>query len=137
MKTEHRYVCDANVLISAALFINSKPRQALDKIQTTGILLMSQSIFTELTEVLFRSKFDRYLSIERRENFLDLLLDNILWFEPTESITICRDPKDNKYLELAVEGLAESVITGDEDLLVLHPFQQIQILTVQAFLLNS
>lgn len=122
MKTEHRYVCDANVLISAALFINSKPRQALDKIQTTGILLMSQSIFTELTEVLFRPKFDRYLSIKRRENFLDLLLDNISWIEPTESITICRNPKDNKYLELAVEGLAESLITGDEDLLVLHPF---------------
>jgi len=124
-------------LVLHSLFINSKPRQALDKIQMTGILLMSPSIFTELTEVLFRPKFDRYLSIERRENFLDLLLDNILWIEPTESITICRDSKDNKYLELAVEGLAESLITGDEDLLVLHPFQQIQILTVQAFLLNS
>jgi putative PIN family toxin of toxin-antitoxin system len=117
--------------------VTANPAKPWIRSKRPGILLMSQSIFTELTEVLFRLKFDRYISIGRRENFLDLLLDNILWIEPTESITICRDPKDNKYLELAVEGLAESLITGDEDLLVLHPFQQIQILTVQAFLLNS
>lgn len=46
----------------------------------------------------------------------------------------CRDPKDNKYLELAVSGKAECIITGDEDLLVLNPFRQIDILTVQNFL---
>lgn len=50
---------------------------------------------------------------------------------------ICRDPKDNKYLELAVNGQAESIITGDQDLLILHPFQSINIVTVNDFLLSD
>ena len=57
-----------------------------------------------------------------------------LFIEPTEAIAECRDPKDNKYLELAVAGQAECIITGDQDLLVLHPFKGIDILTVQEFL---
>ncbi len=50
---------------------------------------------------------------------------------------ICRDSKDNKYLELAVSGKAESIITGDKDLLILHPFQSINIVTVNDFLLGN
>jgi uncharacterized protein len=52
----------------------------------------------------------------------------------TEEIDECRDPKDNKYLELVVSGNAECIITGDQDLLVLNPFRRIDILTVQEFL---
>jgi uncharacterized protein len=55
--------------------------------------------------------------------------------EPKEQINECRDPKDNKYLELAVSGKAEAIVTGDTDLLVLHPFRDIQIVTPQEFLL--
>jgi predicted nucleic acid-binding protein len=54
--------------------------------------------------------------------------------QPSESIDECRDPKDNKYLELAISGHAESLITGDEDLLVLNPFRNIKIITVLEFL---
>ncbi|MGK7944795.1 MAG: putative toxin-antitoxin system toxin component, PIN family, partial [Microcystaceae cyanobacterium] len=46
-------------------------------------------------------------------------------------------PKDNKYLELAVNGQAELIITGDQDLLVLHPFQSIDIITVNDFLIST
>ena len=48
---------------------------------------------------------------------------------PARSITACRDPKDNKDLELAVAGPAEVLVTGDEDLLVLHPFEGIPVVT--------
>jgi predicted nucleic acid-binding protein len=54
--------------------------------------------------------------------------------QPSESIDECRDPKDNKYLELAISGHAESLITGDEDLLVLNPFRNIKIITALEFL---
>ena len=54
--------------------------------------------------------------------------------QPSESIDECRDPKDNKYLELAISGHAESLITGDEDLLVLNRFRKIKIITVLEFL---
>ncbi|WP_079680589.1 putative toxin-antitoxin system toxin component, PIN family [Planktothrix sp. PCC 11201] len=52
-----------------------------------------------------------------------------------KSIEECRDPKDNKYLELAVSGNADYIITGDKDLLVLNPFRAISIITVDQFLL--
>jgi predicted nucleic acid-binding protein len=52
----------------------------------------------------------------------------------SEKITICRDPKDDKFLELAVNGQANFIITGDEDLLVLNPFRNIEIITVNEFL---
>jgi uncharacterized protein len=51
----------------------------------------------------------------------------------TERVTACRDPKDNKFLELAVNGPADIIISGDDDLLVLDPFRNIPILTPTAF----
>jgi predicted nucleic acid-binding protein len=52
----------------------------------------------------------------------------------TEVVTDCRDPKDNKFLELAVSGRATHIVTGDPDLLTLHPFRGVAIMTAQAFL---
>jgi len=49
-------------------------------------------------------------------------------------ITACRDPKDNKFLELAIAGNATHIVSGDNDLLELSPFEQIQIVTPEAFL---
>ena len=134
MMNERRFVFDANVLVSAFLFSQSKPRQALDKAQDIGIILLSSSFFTELQEVLSRPKFDRYITLERRKELLENLVETAEFINVNEQINECRDPKDNKYLELAVSGKAECIITGDEDLLVLNPFRQIDILMVQKFL---
>jgi predicted nucleic acid-binding protein len=54
--------------------------------------------------------------------------------EISETIVACRDPKDDQYLALAINGGAECIVTGDEDLLVLHPFRSIPILTARSFL---
>ncbi|BAY05025.1 putative toxin-antitoxin system toxin component, PIN family [Anabaena sp. CCAP 1446/1C] len=70
----------------------------------------------------------------KRKEFLEILVETAEFINITEQVNECRDPKDNKYLELALSGKAECIITGDEDLLVLHPFRQIDILTVQNFL---
>ena len=129
-----KYVFDANVLISSFLFRNSRPAQALKLAQNIGIILFSDEIFTEVEDVLYRPKFDRYINLTKRQTVLEELVENSLFIEPTEEINECRDPKDNKYLELAVAGQAECIITGDNDLLVLHPFRGIDILTVQEFL---
>jgi predicted nucleic acid-binding protein len=53
-----------------------------------------------------------------------------------DSITACRDPKDDKFLELAVSGQADVIVTGDADLLTLHPFQGIEVLSPAAFVLR-
>ncbi|MEY4517940.1 MAG: hypothetical protein RLZZ499_539 [Cyanobacteriota bacterium] len=132
--TDKYFVIDVNILVSAFLFAKSKPRQALDKIQNLGIILLSDAVLSELIEVLTRPKFDRYLSKQTREQLTDDLAQTALFIRPNEQITECRDAKDNKYLELAVEGSAQCVVTGDQDLLVLNPFREIAIITAQEFL---
>jgi len=51
----------------------------------------------------------------------------------TERVTVCRDPEDDKFLELAVNGHADVIISGDADLLVLDTFRGIPIITPAAF----
>jgi uncharacterized protein len=138
MMTNNRgFVFDTNVLISAFLFSQSKPRQALDQALDIGVIVLSNSVLSELEEVLYRPKFDRYLTKERRQEFLEDLIENAQFIDVTEQINECRDPKDNKYLELALSGQAECIVTGDDDLLVLNPWRGIEILTVQEFLASN
>jgi uncharacterized protein len=134
MLLSQRLVLDANVIVSSVLSAQGKARQAFDLAISTGIVLMSDDTFAELSEVLLRPKFDRYSNRAKRETFLDELLGLVEFVEITVQINECRDPKDNKYLELAMSGKADSIVTGDEDLLVLHPFRQIPIVSIQTFL---
>ncbi len=129
-----KFVVDTNIVVSAVLFSQSVPRQALDHAQNIGIVVDSASTLTKLQQVLSRSKFDRYVPPDQRESFLQQLTNTTQLIQVTESIDACRDPKDNQYLELAVSGKASVIITGDRDLLVLHPFRDISIVTPQAFL---
>ncbi|HBW29049.1 putative toxin-antitoxin system toxin component, PIN family [Nostoc sp. PCC 7120 = FACHB-418] len=131
---ERRFVFDVNVIISAVLLPGSKPESALRKAQDLGELLVSESIWLELEQVLARPKFNRYITLEERNEFLVDLSETVQFIKVTEQINECRDPKDNKYLELAVSGKAECIVTGDDDLLVLNPWRDIEILTVQEFL---
>lgn len=129
-----KLVLDCNVIISAFLFKNSQPRLALEKAKNCGIILLSESIINELKNVIQRQKFDRYLSLTTREELLNDLLEIADKISPSETITDCRDPKDNKYLELAVSGKAQYIITGDKDLLILNPFRGIKIIKPDEFL---
>lgn len=128
-----KFVIDTNVIISAILFSNSLPAKAINLAKQLGIIILSEVIFEEIQNTLSRDKFNRYLSFENRRKLLNkLLLDSELIII-TEQIFVCRDYKDNKFLELAVSGKADFIITGDNDLLVLNPFRNIQIITVNEF----
>ena len=133
MKSNPRCVFDTNVLISALLFDKSKPAQAFFAILSNGEVLVSADTISELNEVLSREKFDKYLTEEARELFLRSLLQNARLVEVHEKIRARRDPKDDKFLELAVNGAANFVVSGDGDLLALHPFRNVQIFTLEAF----
>ena len=128
------YVLDTNVLVSALLFANSAPRKAFELASSTGKILISQETIDELNRVLSRPKFKRYISQAKRERFLLAFVQKSVLIEIQETIEECRDPKDNKFLELAVSGKATAIISGDKDLLVLHPFRDISIITVSQFL---
>lgn len=84
--------------------------------------------------MLYRPRFDSYIPRERRDEFLKALLNQSELIEITESVRVCRDPKDDKILELAINGSADYVITGDDDLLALNPFQGILIIRPAEFL---
>jgi putative PIN family toxin of toxin-antitoxin system len=132
--TKLRLVFDTNVLISGLLSDNSVPQKIFDYAQANAILLISQETFQELAEALTRSKFDRYIPLEKRSKFLNLLSLKAEMIEITTKINLCHDPKDNKFLELAVNGKADYLISGDQDLLILNPFQEISILSPQVFI---
>ncbi|MGK7927553.1 MAG: putative toxin-antitoxin system toxin component, PIN family, partial [Spirulina sp.] len=101
---ESRIVIDTNTLISSILIANSVPDRAAQKARDIGILLFSDQTFEELQQVITRQKFDRYVSIAIRVEFLARLWEESEHIETIEVITDCRDPKDNKFLEVAVNG---------------------------------
>jgi putative PIN family toxin of toxin-antitoxin system len=129
-----RCVFDTNVLVSALLLPDSKPRQALEQALLKGRVLLSFATLAELYEVLGRKKFLRYIDEEDIRSFLAALTREAEWVEVNVRIAVCRDPKDDKFLELAVSGNATHIVTGDADLIALNPFRGIEILPPHRFL---
>jgi len=112
----------------------SKPRQAFDRAFREGKVLLSFATLAELYDVLHRKQFRRYIEEEDVRSFIAALARESDWIDVNVQINACRDPKDNKFLEIALSGRATHLITGDADLLVLDPFQGIRILSPQEFL---
>lgn len=134
MKNPERYAFDTNVIISALLFANSVPGQAFYAALDRGQILVSLPVLQELQTTLSRKKFERYVTREDRERFLAALVREAALIEITETIQACHDPKDDKLLELAINGKASYLITGDQDLLIFHPFREVSIKTPAEFL---
>ncbi len=128
-----RYVLDTNVIISALLFPRSVPGIAFTKTRQHGDLLLSSETVGELVEVLSRAKFDPYVTPDERDWFIAVLVKSALLVEPSERVEVCRDPKDNKWLELAIAGQASTIVSGDEDLIALDGYREISIVTPAEF----
>lgn len=123
-----RFVVDTNVLVSRLLVPASIAGRAVRQIVDEARLLVSDSLMEELARVLRREKFDRYVTLEERQDFIRLLARIAEPVPVLRRVQACRDPADDMILELAVNGHADLVVTGDADLLVLHPFEGIPII---------
>jgi putative PIN family toxin of toxin-antitoxin system len=134
MRALDRFVVDTNVFVSAVMLPLSVPRPAVDKALDYGTLLFSDATITELAEVLSRSKFDQYINIAERMLFLGQLRTAAEFVPITQLVRECRDPKDDKFLEVALNGTANIIITGDADLFALHPWREIAIVTPAEYL---
>ena len=110
------------------------PRRAIELALIKGTILISTALSEEMNRVIVQDRFDRYVSRRQRERFLELLIRESEHIEIAESIQVCRDPKDDRVLELAVCGNAAYIVTGDADLLVLNPFRGIGVLRPADFL---
>jgi putative PIN family toxin of toxin-antitoxin system len=128
MKARTRIVLDTNAIVSRLLVPDSISGQAVSKAVNEGEILMSESTLYELAEVLGRKNFDVYVSIQDREEFLRMLGRIVEMVTILHAVHNCRDVRDNHILEVAVNGQAQIIVTGDEDLLLLNPFRDIPIM---------
>ena len=132
--TRARVVVDTNVLISRLLLPASVSARAVRQIVEHSQLLASEATLTELADVLSRDKFDRYVDVSDRQAFF-LQLARIVERVPiTYLVHGSRDQKDDMFLELAVNGHADYIVSGDQDLLLLSPFRDIPILNPARYL---
>ncbi|MBF0167123.1 MAG: putative toxin-antitoxin system toxin component, PIN family [Alphaproteobacteria bacterium] len=127
------FVVDTNVLVSRLLLPNSVSAKAVRLVMARGRLLVSDETLAELADVLARPKFDAYVSVDERKEFLRLLIRVAQFVPHVVPVQACRDPKDDKFLALALSGGAKTIVTGDADLLALHPFRGVQIVKPSVF----
>jgi uncharacterized protein len=138
MSVLRRVVLDTSTLVSAALRIGSVPHQALLKALGTCEICVSSSTLDELEQVLERDKFDRYLDAESRLGFGALVRQyaHLFAVADVDELNVqpaCRDPKDNKFLALALVCEADAIVSSDQDLLALNPWHAIPVLTPAGF----
>jgi uncharacterized protein len=121
-----KIVLDTNVLVSAALKANSLPFLVVRWIDQHGGLLKSVATEQEILAVLARPHIAAVTDPSFRHCVAKMLAAAAL-VPIIERIAACRDPTDDKFLELAVNGGADLVVSGDADLLALNPFRDIPI----------
>lgn len=123
-----RVVVDTNVLISRLLLPRSVAGRAVSRLLKHTRLLVSEDTLAELARTIVGEKFNSYVNIEGRQEFFQLYARLAEWIPIGTTVRACRDPQDDKFLELAVDGKAQLIVTGDKDLLELSPYRNIQIL---------
>ncbi|MBV9758609.1 MAG: putative toxin-antitoxin system toxin component, PIN family [Alphaproteobacteria bacterium] len=129
-------VFDVSSLVGAAIKQDSVPIRAFGKALERDKIALSEAVEAEIREVLQRPRLARYIIPELCAELLDQLRTRTARFDPSDRVTDCRDPKDNKYLELALASRAEIIVSSDEDLLVLDPWRGVRILRPADYLMR-
>jgi putative PIN family toxin of toxin-antitoxin system len=127
-----RIVVDTNVFVSAALKDKSIPSIALHLAAQRDVLLKSAATEAQLFDVIMRPCLLPLIA-PATSDWFRLLMAKAELITITENVAACRDSTDDKFLELAVSGRADLILTGDADLLVLDPFRGISIVSPATF----
>ena len=134
-----RVVIDPNVWLSALRW-GGQPSLIIQLIEQKQIqAISSENILTELTDILQKPKLQKRLDrLEITANEVVIIAKRLMTLVVTEEIIIpqLRDPKDQMVLATAISGDVQIVISGDKDLLILHPYGNISILSPQEFLVR-
>lgn len=128
-----RVVFDTSSLLPACLHPERESAQTLRSTLLEHEVFASPQTFNELVTVLARDKFNAWRPLPQRLVWAQLLREAITLIEPSTPITDCRDPKDNKFLELALAAQADVLVSSDIHLLEMHPFRGIPILSLAQF----
>jgi len=132
-----RAVVDTNVLVSALLRrqgVSGAVLSALTDNRFTAIY--TTEMLVEGIDVLGRAKFRTKYQIQPADvaALIQLIRLRGELVVPTHSVTICRDPRDDKFLDAALAGQVDCIVSGDADLHVLSPFENIPIWPPAEFL---
>ena|SRR5438270_11631445 len=129
-------VIDASTFVSAAVKADSLPERALLRaVDPPNRLILSQEAENEYRDVIFRPKFDRFVSVEAAQADSRHCRRCLERIEPTEAVRECHDPKDDKYLALAAAGRADVIVSSDaRHLLSMDPWRGIRILSPANYL---
>ena len=132
---ENTCLIDTNILVSAFVFGGSIKQKLIRILRHKRVrILISESILAEMKAVLLREQFLSHRSADvlmsQLENFRKIA-------EPVQvksSVNDCRDRKDNLFLDCALDGRADFILTGDNDLLELDPYHSIRIMKIADFI---
>jgi putative PIN family toxin of toxin-antitoxin system len=131
-----RVLIDTNLWLS---FIISKKNYQIEQlvIQNKIILLFSDKLLSEIDETINKPKLKKYFGNNALGIMLDSFAKHIELINVTSNIAICRDPKDNFLLNLAIDGKADYILTGDKDLLVLEHIGATKIVSFSEFIARA
>jgi len=132
-----KVVIDTNILVSGLIKPTGIAGRVLHRLRMEQFsLVYSDSTLAELARVLSRPQIQNKYNITNNDvrTVLQLIILRGEEVAPTERINVCRDVRDNIFLEVAIAGQVDALVSGDADLLVLHPFRKIPILTLKQFL---
>jgi putative PIN family toxin of toxin-antitoxin system len=129
-----RVVVDTNILVSFAIRPNPDFERIFDHIAAHGSLLVSEDTVAELFDVLTREKFRRYLPLSDSIDYVEWYAGIAEHIDIVKPVVGCRDPKDDKFLSVAVNGKADCIIAGDHDLLDMIRFDGIPIFRPAEFI---
>ena len=134
-KRSKRVIIDTNLWIR---FLISRDYSVIDRLlfEEEIQLIFSDELLGEFIEVAQRPKFRRFFPLEELSELVGMIEEVAEFVDvTTDNITLCRDGKDNFLLCLARDASADYLITEDNDLLVLNPFEKTQIIIMKDFLL--
>jgi putative PIN family toxin of toxin-antitoxin system len=130
-------IFDTNILVSAALLSGSRADLCVRSVLARQFpLVFSTATYDEFADVLMRAKLDRYVSRRTRQALLRTWRKAAMMFPEAslrEQVRDCRDPEDDKFLELALASGARAIVTGNADLLVLDPWRGVRIVKLTDF----
>lgn len=129
MRAVERIVVDTNVPVSAILAPRSVPKQWVSWCLQHAELVFTDETEAEFLEVVSREKFDRFAPAEARMAAALAIVGSSVRVQVSHMVQACRDARDDKFLDAALAGSACVLVTGDKDLLILHLFKGVAIVT--------
>jgi uncharacterized protein len=127
-------VFDTNALISAAILPDSVTMRSLHLAVTHYQLIVTEATWLEFETRIKRPHLARYFENDRHRDEVVLTFNRVVEHVESHSVvTDCKDPDDNKFLALALDGGAKIIVTGDKALLTLSPWRDVEVLTPRQF----